>query len=82
LVDVDYACDDPTAGNTFRLEVDGHALTGKVAGTGSWDRYRDARIGRIDLPAGAHTLTFRSVDLPSGSYLLDLRAIRLLPAGR
>ncbi|HEX4145087.1 MAG TPA: PVC-type heme-binding CxxCH protein [Pirellulales bacterium] len=82
VVDVDYACDDTSAGNTFRLEVDGQALTGKVAGTGSWDDYRDARIGRVDLSAGTHTLTFRSVDLPAGSFLLDLRAIRLSPVGR
>jgi putative membrane-bound dehydrogenase-like protein len=81
-VDLDYACDDAAAGNTFRLEVDGHALTGKVVGTGSWDHYRDARLGRVDLSAGAHTLTFRSVGLPQGSFLLDLRALRFSPVGQ
>jgi putative membrane-bound dehydrogenase-like protein len=81
IIDLDYACDDATAGNTFRLAIQGHELTGQVAGTGSWDRYRTARIGQVDLPAGNHTLTFRSSGALN-SPLLDLRAIRLLPPGK
>ena len=80
-VELDYACDDESDSNTFLLAVGGRELTGKVAGTGSWDRYRTVRIGRVDLPAGTHALTFRSAG-PLNSALLDLRTIRLLPQNK
>ncbi len=48
-VDLEYACDDATAGNTFRLSIDGHELTRQVAGTGSVGRLPLLRIGRYHL---------------------------------
>ncbi|HTU24031.1 MAG TPA: c-type cytochrome, partial [Pirellulales bacterium] len=80
-VDIDYACEDATAGHNFLLAAGETELKGKIAGTGSWDRYREARVGRLALTAGSHTLTFRAVDLPPGAFLLDLRAVRLTPVG-
>ncbi len=80
-VDLEYACDRATAGNTFLLTAGGQELTGEIAATGSWDDYRAVRLGRLDLPAGTQTLTFRAAG-PLKSALLDLRTIRLLPAGK
>ena len=77
-VSFDYACDDSTAGNSWRLSVAGQSLTGTVRGTGSWDNYRSENAGELDLPAGRSELVFRS-DGNIRSHLLDLRSIRLSP---
>jgi len=75
---IEYACDDSTAGNRWRLSVAQQTLTGAVEGTGGWDNYRSVTVGEIDLPAGPSELVFRS-DGNIRSSLLDLRSIRLTP---
>jgi putative membrane-bound dehydrogenase-like protein len=75
---LDYACDSGVAGNDFVLEIGDARLTGKIAGTGSWDEYREARLGAVELKAGAQRLLFRSSGKIAGA-LLDLRTIRLVP---
>lgn len=77
-VTVEYACDNGTAGNRWRLSVGQETLTGAVQGTGGWDNYRSLNVGEIDLPAGPSELLFRS-DGNIRSHLLDLRSIRLSP---
>ncbi len=77
-VTIDYACDNSTAGSSWRLSVADQTLTGVVEGTGSWDTYRSLAVGEIDLPAGMAELIFRS-DGNIQSSLLDLRGIRLVP---
>ena len=77
-VTIDYACDDSTAGNRWRLSVAQETLGGIVEGTGNWDNYRSMSAGEIDLPAGPSELVFRS-DGNIRSHLLDLRGIRLVP---
>ena len=76
---LDYACPQETAGNLFVLDAGDVRLSGKVAGTDSWDEYRQMEIGRLALAAGQRTIVFR----PDGElkdHLLDLRTIRLVPA--
>jgi putative membrane-bound dehydrogenase-like protein len=75
----DYACDDSSAGNTFTLRVAGEQLSGKVAGTVSWDTYRRVKVGPITLPAGKYELTLRSVG-PIRGALIDLKEVQLTPA--
>jgi putative membrane-bound dehydrogenase-like protein len=75
---LDYACPQETAGNLFVFDAGDVRLTGKVAGTDSWDEYRQMEIGRLALAAGQRTIVFR----PDGElkdHLLDLRTIRLVP---
>jgi putative heme-binding domain-containing protein len=77
-VTLDYACDDPAAGNTAIVEVAGQSLALKVEGTGSWDSYRGKEIGIVKLLPGPGELLVR----PSGpvkAALLDLRSVRLAP---
>ena len=52
---LDYACDNGTAGNAFVIESGRERLTGKVAGTGSWDKYKQAQVGTLALEAGEHS---------------------------
>lgn len=78
-VKIEYCCDDTTAGNIYRLESGTNILGGKVSGTGTWDRYREASIGTLALDAGEQSIVFRA-GAPINNYLIDLRAIRLTPA--
>ncbi len=79
---LDWSCGPDAAGNEFVLEGAAAALSGKVEGTGGWDRYRQARIGSVQFAAGTHALTLR----PSGPVvrgaLMDLRGIHLVPPGK
>jgi putative membrane-bound dehydrogenase-like protein len=76
---LDYACDNSAAGNTFVLQAGDAKLTGKVAGTRTWDEYKQMQVGTLALEAGDRQLTMRSDGQIKGA-LIDLRAIRLVPA--
>lgn len=77
-VEVDYACDEGTAGNLMRLSTGTRMLTARVPGTGTWDDYRRWTAGTIDLHAGRRQLVVTAPESPS-SALIDLRSIRLIP---
>jgi len=75
---LDWACEDSSAGKMFLLQAGANQLTGKVASTGSWDVYRQAKVGEIVLPAGRQRLTFRSARRIFNP-LIDLKSIKLVP---
>jgi putative membrane-bound dehydrogenase-like protein len=75
---LDWACEEGMAGKTFLLQAGPNQLTGKVASTGSWDTYRQGRVGEIVLPAGRQRLTFRSAGRIF-TPLIDLKSIKLVP---
>src|SRR5207248_5738997 len=77
---LDWACADAVAGNAYVLEGGKAPLRGKVAGTGGWDSYRQAKVGAITLPAGTVRLTLRPEGRLIGA-LLDLRGVHLVPPG-
>ena len=65
------------AGNTFVIQSGGAKLGGKVAGTGTWDRYQQVQAGTLALEAGERTVTMRPDGKINGA-LIDLRGIRLV----
>jgi putative heme-binding domain-containing protein len=75
-----WACASDSAGNGFVFQAPGERLTGEVAGTGTWDNYRKAKVGEIKLPAGKHKVMFRSAG-PIKGALIDLQSIQLAPVG-
>jgi putative membrane-bound dehydrogenase-like protein len=75
---LDWACEDSSAGNAYLLQAGLERLTGKVQGTGTWDDYRQAKVGEITLQAGRQEITFRSAGKIKGA-MLDLRSVKLLP---
>jgi putative membrane-bound dehydrogenase-like protein len=77
---LDWACDPGSAGNSFVLEADDETLTGKVASTGDFDTYRQAKVGELTLRAGERRVVMRAAG-KMHNYLIDLRAIRLEPIG-
>jgi hypothetical protein len=50
-----------------------------VAGTGSWDKYRQEKVGELVLSAGLQRLTFKPGRRLASSSLIDLRSIKLVP---
>jgi putative membrane-bound dehydrogenase-like protein len=78
---LDWACADDSAGNAYVLEGVRPELRGKVQATGGWDRYRQAKIGTVELTAGAHKLTLRPDGKPNRA-LMDLRGLHLVPKGQ
>ncbi|HEX3726046.1 MAG TPA: hypothetical protein VHV08_07370 [Pirellulales bacterium] len=76
---LNYAALDQSAGNTWLLEAGAKTLSGKVAPTGSLDRYQEVRGGEIELPPGTQQIVFRSSGPVSGN-LLQLGGILLKPA--
>ena len=77
-VEFDWACDASVAGNPWRLETTGGNLTGEVESTGSWDTFRQKKVGEITLAADRQRLVLRPARNPQGA-LIDLRAIKLVP---
>jgi putative heme-binding domain-containing protein len=77
---LDWACADGSAGKPFVLKAGANELTEKVASTGSWDKYQQAKVGAIVLTAGSQRITLRAGRKLSGSALIDLKSIKLVPA--
>jgi putative heme-binding domain-containing protein len=75
---LDWACPPDMAGKKFLLQAGVNQMTGKVASTGSWDNYRQAKVGEIVLTVGRQQVTFRS----GGRIfhpLIDLKSVKLVP---
>jgi hypothetical protein len=60
------------------VELGGERIAGKVASTGSWDNYCQAKIGEMNLSAGRHRLLVRPEGRIRGA-LLDLKTLELRP---
>jgi putative membrane-bound dehydrogenase-like protein len=73
---LDWACDPANAGNSFLIEAGSAKLTGKIESTGSWDTYRQEKVGTIQLEAGQQKIVIRATG-PLKGYLMDLRGLRL-----
>jgi hypothetical protein len=79
IVHLDGACESSSAGNTFTLQAGNRSLAVKVQSTGTWDDYRQARIGTIQLDAGRQQIVMRPVGNIRGA-MIDLKEIRLSSA--
>lgn len=77
-VTIDYACDQGNAGNAFVLTAGENKLIGRAESTGSWDTYKQTKIGSVTLKEGEQKIVLRSNGAIRG-YLMDLRGLRLTP---
>jgi putative membrane-bound dehydrogenase-like protein len=78
MVWFDRACAAEAAGQRLVVRSGGESFTIRVDSTGSWDRYRNSKVGELTLPAGPGRLEIR----PDGALrgpLIDLRAVELRP---
>ncbi len=76
---LEWSVDDDEAGKTFVFEAGGKELTGAVEKTGSWEQFKEAKIGTVNLSAGRQKMIFKSGSEFKEGALLDLRALRLVP---
>jgi putative membrane-bound dehydrogenase-like protein len=75
---LDWACPNDRQNNQYLFQTAGQTCLGSVDGTGTWDDYRQKKIGEITLPSGTHRATFRAAKTVKG-FLLDLHELRLIP---
>jgi len=78
-VQLEWACDNGSAGNLWELTTASGVLTGRIETTGSWDNYRTAEVGELTLAAGMQRITIRPAGKLRGP-LMDLKSLSLLPA--
>ena len=78
---VEWAQIDEYAGNPIAIEVEGSSnrVTGKLASTGGWGKFRKEKFGVIPLDAGQQRIVLRP-DGPTAKELSDLRGLELVPA--
>ncbi|HTN76222.1 MAG TPA: tetratricopeptide repeat protein, partial [Pirellulaceae bacterium] len=68
------------AGSKFKAEIGGQTIEAPVTDTGSWDNFRQERIGSVLLDAvGEQTLVITPVAIEGGG-LMDLKGIELRSA--
>jgi putative membrane-bound dehydrogenase-like protein len=78
-VEWEYSVAPDAAGNQWQILVNGEpSLTGEVESTGSWETFKTAQLGELDLSGGDTNFVVRSVGKVEKA-LLDLRSIRLVP---
>jgi putative membrane-bound dehydrogenase-like protein len=75
---LDWACPPDMAGKKFLVQAGVNQMTGIVKSTGSWDTYRQAKVGEIVLTAGRQQVTFRSAGRIFHP-LIDLKSVKLAP---
>jgi hypothetical protein len=75
-----WARDGSGSNNHLRLQIGAAELLAPIEGTGTWDNYRESRLGTIRLEGGKQ----RAVVRPAGEldgFLFDLKSIRLVHKG-
>jgi putative membrane-bound dehydrogenase-like protein len=75
---LDWSCRNDAAGQTLVLQAGINRLTYRVAGTGSWDNFRQAKIGELTLAAGQQEVVLRAAAKLTGP-LIDLKTVKLVP---
>lgn len=75
-IQLEYACDDDSAGAGFAVLVGDQKAIGQTSSTGSWDRYSEFNAGSIELPAGLTDVTVTNSG-PIRRELFDLRSVTL-----
>jgi len=79
-VEVTFACEDGSAGSQYTVAVGQSKVSGKVEGTGAWNKFATRKLGAIELArAGRQTLSVKADAMPHGA-VMNLKAIKLIPA--
>lgn len=76
---LNWACPEGNAGNSFTLETDGGTVPVRVISTGSWDVYKQVKLGEISLSPGEQRIVVRPDGAIAGGALMDLKSLRLVP---
>jgi alpha-L-fucosidase len=82
-VELDYSCEPGSAGNEYKVAVDGHEVTSRVEATRGWNRFATTNLGHIKLErAGLAVVAVKPLGSKvNGEGLMNLRSVTLIPAG-
>ncbi|MBS1737906.1 MAG: hypothetical protein JST21_00335 [Bacteroidetes bacterium] len=75
---LEWSVSDEEAGKEFIIETKDGQLTGIVKPSGSWETYKNEKIGKINLSEGLQKIVFKSKTKFEKGGLLDLRQIKLV----
>jgi alpha-L-fucosidase len=75
-VEIEYGCEDNSAGSTYAISAGDEKVTGKVEATGGWKKYKKQQAGELKLSEGRQTIRLQASDLKSRAAM-NLREIRL-----
>lgn len=78
---LDWACPTGDAGAAFTVATVAGSITARVEPTGTWDVYKQAKIGELTLEPGTTRLTVRAAP-PFKGILMDLRTLKLVPVNK
>ena len=78
-VDILQGCGAGSGGSEVAVEVAGQKIAMTVRETGHFQHFILREIGKVDLPAGAQTLSIKPVK-KAGGAVMDVRLVRLRPA--
>lgn len=83
IAELEWSVADEEAGKEFLLKTGQSELTGIVTPSGSWETYKTAAIGSLQLKKGEQSILFKAnKDFDSTGALLDFRKIILKPESR
>ena len=77
-VELTYACKDESAGSEFTISVADSAASGKIDGTGAWNKFKSVTLGEIPVGAGPQKLIVKATTKPNEA-VMNLQRVRLLP---
>ncbi len=78
-VALQFAAESRSDGNQFRVIAGDQYVAGKVEATGAWDKFTTVQLGKLNVPAGAKTITVK----PTKTFgpVMNLRGIKLKKVG-
>lgn len=76
---MEWSVSDEEAGKIFLFETGGRDITGTVGKSGSWETFKETKIGEVRIGPGERRMVFRSATAFKNGALLDLREIKLVP---
>jgi putative heme-binding domain-containing protein len=78
MLHLDWACPRDGSGNIVKIQAGLEQLLGRIASTGSWDRYKQEPIGELALTGGVLRIVVRS-EGKIVNWLMDLKGVKLVP---
>ena len=78
-VELQFAAETGSDGNQFNIVAGDQALSAALHATGAWDKFTTVQLGKLNVPAGAKTITVK----PTKTFgpVMNLRQIKLTKAG-
>ena len=77
-VEIEYGCEDKSAGSSYAVVAGDEKVSGKVAGTGGWKKFKAEKVGELKLGEGRQTIRLEASEITDRAAM-NLREIRIKP---